>query len=208
MNLTLYTTVSLGGYGEALLLGQILLLLTLVLLDRSRRAFLYAAWGFLAGLGFWTFGLMLVYILPSGLALAWRDIRSSDRRGRVACWLATAVGAAVGMGPWIAGAVTGSPGTLLRELFGSAIAARRPAACPWPGSNMRAICSSSAGRSSSVSGRRGTPAGWGCRCSPSCWQSGRACFCTCCSCSAVATRISQGVGSSPAWPSPHLRASS
>ncbi len=130
VNLTLYTTVSLGGYGEALLLGQILLLLTLVLLDRSRRAVLYAAWGFLAGIGFWTFGLMLVYILPSGLALAWRDIRSSDRRGRVACWLVTGVAAAVGMGPWIAGALTGSAGSLLRELFGSAIAGASPGSLP------------------------------------------------------------------------------
>ena len=130
VNLTLYTTVSLGAYGETLLLGQILLLLTLVLLNRSRRAYLYAAWGFLAGIGFWTFGLMLVYILPSGLALAWRDIRASDRRRLVACWLATAVGAAVGMSPWIAWAVTGSPGMLLRELFGSAIAGASPSSLP------------------------------------------------------------------------------
>ena len=90
VNLTLYTTVSLGGYGEALLLGQILLLLTLDLLDRSRRRYRYAVWGFLAGIGFWTFGLTLVYILPSGIALAWRDNHSTDRRGR--CRLLVGVG--------------------------------------------------------------------------------------------------------------------
>ena len=130
VNLTLYTTVSLGGYGEALLLGQILLLLTLALLEGRRHLYRYAVWGFVAGIGFWTFGLMLVYIIPSGIALAWRDNRSSDRRGLVACWLALAVGAAVGMSPWIAWAVTGSPGILIRELFGSAIAGASPSSLP------------------------------------------------------------------------------
>jgi 4-amino-4-deoxy-L-arabinose transferase-like glycosyltransferase len=130
VNVVLYTTVSLGGYGEALLLGQLLLLLTLALLDRLGRPHLYALWGVLAGIGFWTFGLMLVYILPAGVALAWRDIRSSDRRGLVACWLAAAAGAAVGMGPWIAWAVTESPGLSLRELFGSAISGASPSSLP------------------------------------------------------------------------------
>jgi 4-amino-4-deoxy-L-arabinose transferase-like glycosyltransferase len=122
VNLTLYTTVSLGGYGETLLLGQCLLLLTLVMLDHARRPLWYVAWGALAGLGFWAFGLTLVYILPSALALAWRDLRSADRRGLAACWIAAVAAAAVGMIPWIASAAAGSLGVLLRELFGSAIA--------------------------------------------------------------------------------------
>lgn len=130
VNLTLYTTVSLGGYGEALLLGQCLLLLTLSLLDRTRRPLLYAAWGMLAGVGFWTFGLTLVYILPSGLALAWRDMRSTNRRGTAASWLAAAAGAGVGMIAWIVWAVAGSPGVLIRELFGSAIAGASPSSLP------------------------------------------------------------------------------
>jgi 4-amino-4-deoxy-L-arabinose transferase-like glycosyltransferase len=130
VNLTLYTTVSLGGYGEALLLGQTLLLLTLALLGRKRRPHLYAVWGILAGIGFWTFGLTLVYIIPSGIALAWRDFRSTDRRALVACWVAGAAGAAVGMGPWIAWAATGSPGVLLGELFGSAIAGASASSMP------------------------------------------------------------------------------
>jgi len=130
VNLTLYTTVSLGGYGEALLLGQILLLLTLAMLDGSRRPYRYAVWGFLAGVGFWTFGLTLVYIIPSGIALAWHENRSTDRSGIGASWLALAVGAAVGMSPWISWGVTGSPGILLRELFGSAIAGASPSSLP------------------------------------------------------------------------------
>ncbi len=130
INLTLYTTVSLGGYGEALLLGQGLLLLTLVMLEKPRRPLLYAAWGALAGIGFWAFGLTLVYIIPSAMALAWRDWRSGDRRLPAVCWAAAAAAAAVGMIPWIASAVSGSLDVLLRELFGSAIAGASSSSLP------------------------------------------------------------------------------
>jgi len=130
VNLTLYTTVSLGGYGEALLLGQCLLLLTLAMIERTRSPFLYAVWGALAGLGFWAFGLTLVYILPAGLALAWRDWRSADRRNLAAGWAAAGAGAAVGMIPWITSAASGSLHVLLRELFGSAIAGASSSSLP------------------------------------------------------------------------------
>jgi hypothetical protein len=76
---TLYGTVSLGGYGEVLLIGNILLLLAVHLLDlppveanaASSRvawpALRYAGWllvGLLAGLGFWSFPLIVVYLIP------------------------------------------------------------------------------------------------------------------------------------------------
>ncbi|MCX6070922.1 MAG: glycosyltransferase family 39 protein [Chloroflexi bacterium] len=130
VNLTLYTTASLGGYGEALLLGQCLMLLTLVALEHARRPLLYAAWGAMAGLGFWAFGLTLVYIIPSAMALAWRDWRSADRRGLAVCGIAAVAAAAVGMIPWIASAAAGSSGVLLRELFGSAIAGASSSSLP------------------------------------------------------------------------------
>jgi len=129
VNITLYTTVSIGGYGEALLLGQCLLLLTLALLGR-RRPLLYVAWGVLAGLAFWTFGLTLVYILPAGMALAWNDLRHSDRRGRLANWGLAALGAAAGMAPWLGWAVVHSPASLIAELLGSAIAGASPGSLP------------------------------------------------------------------------------
>jgi 4-amino-4-deoxy-L-arabinose transferase-like glycosyltransferase len=130
INLTLYTTVSLGGYGEALLLGQGLLMLTLVMLEKPRRPFLYAAWGALAGLGFWAFGLTLVYIIPSAIALAWLDSCSKDRRRLAVCWAAAAAAAAVGMIPWLVSAASGSLGVLLQELFGSAIAGASSSSLP------------------------------------------------------------------------------
>jgi 4-amino-4-deoxy-L-arabinose transferase-like glycosyltransferase len=130
VNVTLYTTVSLGGYGEALLLGQCLLLLTLAMLERPRRPAVYAAWGALAGLGFWAFGLTLVYIVPSAIALVGHDSRSADRRGRVVGWAAAASAAAIGMIPWLAAAITGSLGVLVRELFGSAVAGASSSSLP------------------------------------------------------------------------------
>jgi 4-amino-4-deoxy-L-arabinose transferase-like glycosyltransferase len=129
VNLTLYSTVSIGGYGEALLLGQSLLLVTLALLERRRPA-LYGAWGLLAGLAFWTFGLTLVYILPAGVALAWNDVRRSDRRGRLTHWGLAALGAAAGMAPWLGWAILHSPSRLIAELLGSAIASASPASLP------------------------------------------------------------------------------
>ncbi|MBU0704567.1 MAG: hypothetical protein KKC18_11950 [Chloroflexi bacterium] len=54
--LTLYTTATLGGYGEALLLGNLLLWWghRLGWEDAHRRG-LWLAWGLAAGLGFWAF---------------------------------------------------------------------------------------------------------------------------------------------------------
>ncbi len=129
VNLTLYSTVSIGGYGEALLLGQSLLLVTLALLERRRPA-LYGAWGLLAGLAFWTFGLTLVYILPAGVALAWNDVRRSDRRSRLTHWGLAALGGAAGMAPWLGWAILHSPSRLIAELLGSAIASASPASLP------------------------------------------------------------------------------
>ena len=129
VNVTLYTTVSIGGYGEALLLGQILMLLTLAILDRP-RPWLYAAWGLVAGLAFWTFGLTLVYSLPSACLLAWRDSHRTPRRAALAGWPLAIAGILLGMAPWIAWAITHTPRTLIGELLGSAISGASPSLLP------------------------------------------------------------------------------
>ncbi len=57
VNTTLYTTISLGGYGEALLIGSLLLLVYTKYLKKEKSKF--AGWtyvscaGFLTGIGFW-----------------------------------------------------------------------------------------------------------------------------------------------------------
>ena len=128
-NVTLYTTVSIGGYGEALLLGQVLLLVTLAILERP-RPWLYAAWGLVAGVAFWTFGLTLVYILPAACVLAWRQARRRPARAVLTGWLLAAAGLVIGMAPWLAWAILHSPGALISELLGSAIAGASPSSLP------------------------------------------------------------------------------
>ena len=129
VNVTLYTTVSIGGYGEALLLGQVLLLITLAIRDRP-RPWLYAAWGLVAGVAFWTFGLTLVYILPAACLLAWGEARHLPGPTARAGWPLAIAGALLGMAPWLAWAIMHSPGTLISELLGSAIAGASPSSLP------------------------------------------------------------------------------
>ena len=90
---TLYSTISLGGYGEVLLLGNLCLLLALRLLGGNpdhrdgalRRALSWLLLGGLGGLGFWSFPLILVYLLPI-LALA--AVLYRRQVPRLAVWLA------------------------------------------------------------------------------------------------------------------------
>src|SRR5512135_575249 len=80
--LTLYTTATLGGYTETLLLGNLLLLMAdgSWLLANRWRAGRWLLFGLIAGFAFYTFPLILIYLIPIGLRLvyrlrlrAWRD---------------------------------------------------------------------------------------------------------------------------------------
>ncbi len=122
LNVTLYTTVSLGGYGEALLIGNLLLILTLKIIETPDSKGLYLVWGGLAGLGFWTFGLTLIYSLPCGILILWKLPEQQQKKAiglRVGLLL---VAAAIGALPWIVWAVSHGPGKLIQEMMGSAIA--------------------------------------------------------------------------------------
>ena len=131
VNVTLYTTASLGGYGEALLTGNLLLLTSLSLrklMERGRRVFgVWLAWGFLAGLGLWAFGLTLIYSLPAGIYLLvwmWRSLRAGALHWRdlAAGLVAGLAGFSLGAAPWLAYALQNGGGALLSELGGGAIA--------------------------------------------------------------------------------------
>ncbi|TFH35572.1 MAG: hypothetical protein E4G99_06995 [Anaerolineales bacterium] len=122
VNFTLYTTVSLGGYGEALLIGNLLILLTLKLQEEPRARGKYVLWGSLAGLGFWAFGLTVIYIVPCGIALILSLARQGENVKRWRNLYLLALGAALGLSPvglWVA---QNGSGELIREFFGSAIA--------------------------------------------------------------------------------------
>lgn len=126
VNVTLYTTVSLGGYGEALLIGLGLLLLGLRIHDRPTSAWAYLAWGFLAGLGFWGFPLVLVFALPALGLFGQAGFVRLPRRMWLLRMLGLAGAACLGAAPWLVHATRGGMGPAIAELGGSAIAGAGP----------------------------------------------------------------------------------
>ena len=131
VNVVLYTTVTLGGYGESLLIGVILILLALHLaeaLDQTvytgaLRVFLMsAAWGLLAGLGLWGFGLTLIYILPTGMYLLYQSWQRRRTRLIFFLWGGILGGLLIGAIPLWIYLYRQGPGVLIQEWSGSAIA--------------------------------------------------------------------------------------
>ena len=95
--LTTYTTATLGGYLEILIIGNLVLWLGYeVVFGQFRRSGL--AWlilGFLGGLGFWILGMMGVYLLAIGLIGLWK-FRIDNWR----FYLLAAAGFLLGSSPW------------------------------------------------------------------------------------------------------------
>ncbi len=126
VNVTLYTTVSLGGYGEALLIGNLILITTVYILRESQKANpRWVRWGlrlllgFWIGLGLWVHGITLVYSVPAVITLVW----FSRPQKRVWGWLlGLGVGFILGAWPWWYYALTQGWRPLVDELLGSAVA--------------------------------------------------------------------------------------
>ncbi len=93
--LTLYTTVSLGGYGETLVIGNLLLLVGYEIRQRQKASWRYwLALGFVTGLGWWTNSLIVVYAIPVAILL----LPGNWRRGRMI--MLALVAFIVGSLPW------------------------------------------------------------------------------------------------------------
>ena len=86
ISMTLYTTVSLGGYGEMLLIGNLILLTTLKIVrdfSGEQKKVSIIPWfglGLLSGFGLWVFGLTLVYSIPAFVYLVWYWMRTKQSR--------------------------------------------------------------------------------------------------------------------------------
>ncbi len=116
--LTLYTTATLGGYTETLLFGNILLLMAdgRWLLAERWRAGRWLLFGAIAGFAFYTFPLILVYLIPIALLLLYRLRLKAWRE-----YAMTLLGFALGSAPWWL-ALLQSGGALVAEMTGSAVA--------------------------------------------------------------------------------------
>ena len=132
VNVTLYTTASLGGYGEALLIGNLILLTSLRIVNDMQRVsqgpnhwLLWAGLGLLAGVGLWANGLTLIYTIPAGgmlLIMIFRYRKSLSRRTIWGGLLAGLAGFGVGSSPWWIYAFTQGWQALFLELGGNAVA--------------------------------------------------------------------------------------
>ena len=121
VNQTLYTTVSLGGYGEALLIGALTMLLCLPPASGRVGPLRSLVLGLLLGIGLWVFPLSLTMSLPAICVLAWFAKRTMRWRDLARCAGIGLVGAWLGMRPWaVSYGLLGQ--SAVSELFGGAIA--------------------------------------------------------------------------------------
>ena len=131
VNFTLYSTVSLGGYGEMLLAGNLLLLGGLWIIRRVQdegfepeRLFFLGlfSWGAGTGFGFWVLGLSLVYAIPVVLVLFWVICKSTNTKLIWQASILILAGAILGSTPWWTFAIREGSAAQISELAGSAIA--------------------------------------------------------------------------------------
>ena len=134
VNVTLYTTASLGGYGEALLIGNLILILGLLILERFSNGnkpsmALWFVLGGLIGAGFWINGLTLIYSIPMIIYMglwSWRSWYKCSALFHVKyiclAGLILTLGALAGAAPWWLSTLKQGIGSPVLELSGSAIA--------------------------------------------------------------------------------------
>ncbi|MBN1439658.1 MAG: glycosyltransferase family 39 protein [Anaerolineales bacterium] len=122
----LYTTASLGGYGEALFFGSLCMLLALQILRGKATPARWLFLGLAAGIGFWSFPLSLILSAPAVLAALFgkKNTPTPAAQARKG-WILLGVGAILGALPWIVGWIR-MGADVWNELAGSAIAGTLP----------------------------------------------------------------------------------
>jgi 4-amino-4-deoxy-L-arabinose transferase-like glycosyltransferase len=98
--LALYSTATLGGYNETLIFGNLIVGLGCTLAhEQAEQRWRWLLLGFIAGLGWWTNALIMVYALPVAAYLLWRMWQLRERRAFLWIGLALAM-FCVGSLPW------------------------------------------------------------------------------------------------------------
>lgn len=95
--ITTYTTATLGGYGETLVFGNLVLLIgyQVILGKWSSNWRAWLTLGVVSGLAFWTNGLSIVYFIPIAAAGLW-----TINRKQIGLYGICAVGFFVASSPW------------------------------------------------------------------------------------------------------------
>jgi 4-amino-4-deoxy-L-arabinose transferase-like glycosyltransferase len=106
VNVALYTTATLGGYNELLLLGGLTLLLGYdVSHDYPRSVWRWLALGLCVGVGWWTHGLIVIFALPVAVMVLYRLVKPVGAQHAVPLQIALFIGVAlagflIGSAPW------------------------------------------------------------------------------------------------------------
>jgi len=127
VNMMLYTTVSLGGYGESLLFGTLLLVVYSLYLRKEAGSVaslgLLAMIGLISGFGFWVNGITLVYSLPVVGLVFWQSKDTKQKRfNHFLAKLATLfLGLLIGLIPWILYVSSNGLAVILSENLGKVV---------------------------------------------------------------------------------------
>ena len=134
VNSVLYTTASLGGYNEALLLGCVLMFLGIKIVhwqeneNYSNPTVMMFIWSIVAGLGLWANALTLVFAVPVGLLILFRWLKQWQRWSvlqRIGLPNLLFAGFILGSLPWWLFAVNHGFLALTGELLGGAVAVEK-----------------------------------------------------------------------------------
>ncbi|PKO18473.1 MAG: hypothetical protein CVU39_03270 [Chloroflexi bacterium HGW-Chloroflexi-10] len=125
VNVILYTTASLGGYGEALFLGCAAILITSVLLKQAKKSegsnyFLFFLLGLATGLGIWANALSMIFTIPCILVLLLHEIRQSPKMFFVVSGILF-ISASLGSVFWWYSLIFSKGITVIQEITGSAV---------------------------------------------------------------------------------------
>ncbi|MAT44444.1 MAG: hypothetical protein CL609_19085 [Anaerolineaceae bacterium] len=128
VNVVLYTTVSLGGYGEAFLLGMTDLLLAAIFVktnmeqtEKQKKTWVLVILGFCIGLGLWANALSLVFAGPAVIFILSNNLKKNINVWKIVKQLTMIVfGFFAGAFFWFYGFFANG-GILLQEMFGSAV---------------------------------------------------------------------------------------
>lgn len=129
INTSLYSTASLGGYGEMLLMGNLLLLGGISVIQQIKDSQIpinkkiclgLLFWGLGAGFAFWVIGLTLVYSLSVLFLLMWYLIKKISWKAYLPA-IILLLGGIIGSSPWWFSAVQAGDLSIISELAGGAI---------------------------------------------------------------------------------------